>query len=315
MVGSIRSAAERIAAEKTHVRIDDTKLKMLAESLKNRQVPAWDGELHFFDGGSKSVMYTLLLDAVNFCFWPSVFETEYLGKRYGLEDGYCALAVALKRAFEEGIPLWDPAFLVTLDSASFAEILRFDGEICLLEKRAAHAKNIGEILGTKYGGDAKNLLVKAGYDAVRLADLLATEFSCYRDTRTWHGTNFAPMKRAQICASDLTGSFGANVFTGAEKLTCFADYKLPQLFHNDGIFVYSSDLEKKILVQELLPENCEEEVAIRANAIVAVERLRQEIFSLGREISAREIDWLLWDESVLPDRLQVSHHRTLTTAY
>lgn len=315
MVGSIRGAAERIAAEGTHVRVDDVKLKKLAASLKDRPIPTWDAELHFFDGGPKSVMYTLLLDAVNFCFWPSVFETEYLGKRYGLEDGYCALAVALKRAFEEGIPLWDSAFLAGLDTASFAEILRFDGEICLLEKRAAHAKNLGETLLTKYGGDAKNLLVKAGYDAARLANLLAVDFSCYRDIRNWRDSDFAPMKRAQICASDLVGSFGANVFTGAEKLTCFADYKLPQLFHADGVFQYARELQKKILAQELIPENSEEEVAIRANTIMVVERLKQELAQLGRDISAREIDWLLWNESVIPDRLNVPHHRTLTTAY
>ncbi len=318
MVGSIRAAAERIAAEKTYIRIDDAKLIALAVSLKDRPIPAWDNGLHFFDGGPKSVMYTLLLDAVNFCFWPSVFVTEYQGKRYGLEDGYCALSVALKRAFEEGIPLWDPTFLTQIDVKTLKNILRFDGDICLLEERAANARNLGETLVKKYHGDPSTLLAEAGHDAARLADLLAADFDCYRDERVWRGETFAVMKRAQICASDLAGSFNAGGvvrLTGAEKLTCFADYKLPQLFHADGVFVYSADVEKRILAQELIPENSEEEVAIRANTILVVERLKKEIAALGREISAREIDWLLWDESITPGRLNVPHHRTLTTAY
>ncbi len=318
MVSTVREIAARIAAEGTHVHIDDSKLKPLAVALHNRPIPAWDNELHFFDGGPKSVMYTLLLDAVNFCFWPGLFETDYLGKRYGREDGYCALAVALKRAFEEGIPLWDPAFLADLDVAAFAAILRCEGDMPLLEQRVMNARDLGATLLARYDGDAENLLVKADHDAATLANLLVADFACYRDERSWRGIHFTPMKRAQICVSDLAGSFhteGLGAITGAEKLTCFADYKLPQLFHADGIFVYAPELEKKILSEESILENSEEEVEIRANTIVAVERLKKEIAALGREISAREIDWLLWDESIIPGRVVVPHHRTLTTAY
>lgn len=318
MVSRIRHDAARIAAQGGHVRIDGGKLRVLAASLKDRPIPAWDGELHFFDRGPKSVMYTLFLDAVNFCFWPGTFEIEYLGKRYGREDGYCALSVALKRAFEEGTPFWDPAFLAGLDAASFGRALRLEGNIPLIEERSANARDLGRTLIAKYGGDAANLLGKAGGDAAALADLLAANFACYADRRSWRGAPFSPMKRAQICASDLAGSFGSEgpgALTGADRLTCFADYKLPQLFHADGVFSYSPELERKILAQEILPENSEEEVEIRAGTIVAVERLKEALASAGRGISVREIDWLLWNESIVPGRLDVPHHRTITTSY
>lgn len=320
MMEQVREHAARVSAASRHVRIADGPLRELAAMLRDVPVPAWDGELHFFDGTEKSVMYVLLLDAVNFCFWPNAFETEYRGKRYGKEDGYCALAVALKRAFEEGdIALWEPATLAALTPGAWRQVLRTEGEMPLFDERLANARDLGATLVTRYGGDVRVLLGRVGNDAAKLAAELATRFACYADERVYDGVRFPVLKRAQICASDIAGSFaateGVGALTGSEKLTCFADYKLPQLFHNDGVFVYDAALDEKIRNFEQIPENAEEEVEIRANTIVAVSRIKAELASLGRDISEREIDWLLWNESVKPGRLTVPHHRTVTTSY
>ena len=38
-----------------------------------------DAELHFFDGGPLTAQYLLVLDALNFCFWPEPgLEYEHL---------------------------------------------------------------------------------------------------------------------------------------------------------------------------------------------------------------------------------------------
>ncbi len=320
MIGQVREHAARVAGASRHVRIADGPLRETAAGLKDVPVPAWDGELHFFDGTEKSVMYVLLLDAVNFCFWPKAFETEYRGKRYGREDGYCALAVALKRAFEEGVvALWEPATLAVLTPESWRDALRMEGEVPLLDERFVNARNLGATLVARYGGDVRVLLDRVDHDAAKLATELATHFACFADERTYDGVRFPVLKRAQICASDIAGSFaatgGVGALANADKLTCFADYKLPQLFHNDGVFVYDAELDRKIRAREELAENAEEEVEIRANTIVAVSRIKAELAAMGRDISEREIDWLLWNESVKPGRLAVPHHRTVTTSY
>jgi hypothetical protein len=320
MIERVREHAERVARAGRHVRIADEPLRELAEKLKGVPVPQWDGELHFFDGTEKSALYVLLLDAMNFCFWQGSFETEYRGKRYGQEDGYCALSVALKRAFEENDPiLTDPTRLAEVTPDELGRSLRCEGVIPLLDERAAHARDLGKTLAEKYGGDVRVLLERAGHDAASLAAELATNFSCYADSRAYDGIGFPVLKRAQICASDLAGSFsasgGVGALAGADKLTCFADYKLPQLFHNDGVFVYTGALDKAVRSRAELAENAEEEVEIRANTIVAVSRIKSELAALGRVISEREIDWLLWNESVKPGRLAVPHHRTVTTSY
>lgn len=319
LIEQVREEASAVAAASVHVRIDGAALAALAGRLKDAPLPAWDRELHFFDGTEKSVMYTLLLDAVNFCFWPSPgFAVEYGGKRYGDDDGYCALAVALKRAFEEGAPLWDPAFLAGLSEAEFRRILRGDGEIALLDRRLAHARDVGTTLVRSYGGDVRRLLVGAQGSAPALAAELAGGFASYADVRPYRGRVIPILKRAQLFVSDLVGSFGGDGFgalRGADRLTCFADYKLPQLFRSYGVFAYAPALELAIRSLKEIPEGSEEEVEIRCNTIEAVERLRTALAGLGRNVAPREIDWLLWNESVVPGRLTVPHHRTITTSY
>lgn len=319
LVEKVRTSAALVAAGARHVRIDDARLAGLADKLRGAQVPAWDRELHFFDGGAKSVLYTLLLDAVNFCFWPSAFETTYKGRTWGREDGYCALSVALKRAFEEDEPALTRAEgLAGLDAETLETVLDCRGDVPLLEERAANARDLGATLLDRYDGEAANVLEAAGGDAVLLAEELAANFRCYDDVRPYRGGSVPIMKRAQLCASDLAGSFGGEGIgrlTNADKLTCFADYKLPQLFHADGVFVYASALDAAVRAGRQLPEGCEEEVEIRECTIEAVERLKVMLAARGRSLSAREIDWLLWNESIVPGRLTVPHHRTLTTSY
>lgn len=314
----ITQAAEDVASQASHVGIDDGRLLAMSTTLKDASIPAWDTEMHFFDGGPKSVMYTLLLDAVNFCFWPSEFTVDYNGKTYGKEDGYMALAVAIKRAFEENVPLWDPAFLANLSESDWARVFRGGGTVPLMPERLANARNIGKVLIAQFNGDPQQLISSVGGSAPALALRLAKNFDAYKDSRSYKGKTFDVLKRAQICVSDLVGAFGVSGplgLSGAEQLTCFADYKLPQLFHCRGAFVYSPELEQKVMSMELLPEGSEEEVEIRACTIVAVERMKKALAGMGRIISAREIDWLLWNESVLGPAPGKPHHRTITTSY
>lgn len=323
MVDQVRDNAVRIAREARHVRIDEGRLEALAEKLKGSTVPAWDHELHFFDGTEKSVLYTLLLDAVNFCFWPSEFETGYNGKTYGKDDGYCALAVAVKKLFDRDEPkVTRLDRLARLTSDEFAALLECKGEVPLVGMRAAHARDLGTTLIEEYDGDVRNLIAAADGDALMLVEELAANFACYADFRVYGDEEMPILKRAQLCVSDIVGSFesqgesqGLGALANADKLTCFADYKLPQLFHAVGALAYAPELDAAIRARVELPEGCEQEVEIRCATIAAVERLKALLAAKGRALSAREIDWLLWNKSIVPGRLTNPHHRTITTSY
>ena len=56
-------------------------------------------DLHFFDGGAATLQYLLVVDALNFCFWPDgELEYEHLAKgikvRYAVCKGQHTFAVA-----------------------------------------------------------------------------------------------------------------------------------------------------------------------------------------------------------------------------
>src|SRR5579883_3249076 len=68
----------------------------------------WNEQYHFNDHTERAVNWVLLLDALNFCFWAEKgqprWQIEYQGERL---NGYWAEAASLKRAVEEGLPLWE----------------------------------------------------------------------------------------------------------------------------------------------------------------------------------------------------------------
>lgn len=314
----IRTDARWVSERARHVRMDDGALGSMADSLAEQPEPSWDTEVHFFDGTAKSAAYLLLLDAMNFCFWPSAFAVELHGRRYGDADGYLGLAAALTRAFERGIPLWDPAALREMTFGDFSALFSGDGELPLLRERHRNAMDVANVLLSRYDGAVEGLLDAARDDAPGLAAILARDFSSYDDRRRYEGREIAVFKRAQLFVSDLAGAFGGSGpgdLARLDELTCFADYKLPQLFRSRGVFVYAKPLDAAIRSGEVLPEGSPAEVEIRCSTIVAVEEIRDRLARRGRPLSPRVIDWMLWNESVRPGAVQEPHHRTLTTSY
>ena len=53
----------------------------------------------------------------------------------------------------------------------------------------------------------------------------------------------------------------------------FADYRVPQILRELGIFVYKGKLEAMVDKEIEVPYSCREEVLIRAFTVVAVEKI------------------------------------------
>ena len=108
---------------------------------------------------------------------------------------------------------------------------------------------------------------------------------------------------------------GWGAFNDMENLTCFADYKLPQVLRQLGILDYTSFLEQNIDRKILLKQGSPEEVEIRANTIWAVDLIRQELEVKGKGLKAYEIDWILWNMGQGKGFKVRPYHRTLTIFY
>lgn len=286
------------------VKINHGRLSVIAEQVRSFKLPGtagsgtWEARYHFFDGTARTVNWLLLLDALNFCFWPENgqprWQIKYRGETLG---GYWAEAAALTRAIEEGYPLWDARYLSEMSRADLAHILRgvnSPAPIPLFEQRLANAREVGSVLLERYDGQFVHTLEEAGGSAVSLALLLEKHFPSFRDITRYRGREVRFLKRAQICAADLCGAFGGErwgAFHDLNGLTIFADYKLPQILRHAGVLEYHAVLAHRIDAMELLEQGSEEEAEIRAATVWACEWLRQE---MAEAMTAVEIDARLW---------------------
>lgn len=317
----VLNTSSQVAEKSRLVHIDQQALAEFSMNTlaKPFDLPTWENHYHYRGGDEETVAYLLVLDTLNFCFWPAAGQARW-EIDHGPEtlSGYVGLAAALKRAMESGIPLADAHFLAHLRLEELKEILGGRGHLLLLNDRLKSLNELGRVLLEAYDGRAVNLVERAGGSAAALARLAAGELSSYRDVAQYRGSTVYFYKRAQIFAADLHGAFGGKdwgAFQDMEALTAFADYKLPQVLRHLGIFHYSPALAEKIDHQTCLEPGSPEEVEIRANTICAVERMRRELADTDNPLRAFEIDWVLWHMGQDPGFKIKPYHRTVTMFY
>lgn len=320
VLDSCRFVAER--AEDVTIQLKE--IAQLAESSRDGDFapPPWNRELHFSDGTEKTLYYLLVLDALNFCFWGDQgkprWQVTYKGKTY---DGYWALAISLKKAFQNcTYPLWDADWLRTIEKNSLSRILQGNSpvEIPLLSERLANLREIGEVLWRDYGGRFTNLVDAAGHNAIALVRAIANSFKSFADEAEYKGQKVYFYKRAQIFVSDLASTFnheGWGKFHNLDKLTAFADYKIPQVLRGLGILEYSGRLARIVDGRELIQAGSPQEVEIRACTIWTIELLRKKLFELGKSYNAVELDWLIWQWGQNLDKNTPPYHLTRTIYY
>src|SRR5262249_54165644 len=151
-----------------------------------------------------------------------------------LHDGYWALAAALRRAVDEGRPVWDPSYLVELSPRDVAHLLRPHDlafpEIPLFPARVVNLHELGRGLIAAYpdANPVEAFVRDADRSAARLVERVVSTFPSFNDVATYDGHEVRFYKRAQILAADLHGAFagqGLGAFADLEILTAFADYK------------------------------------------------------------------------------------------
>lgn len=315
--GAVRAACARVAAGSTHVRIDAARIPAYAAALPLDTIPfaAFDPRHHFLGAPEETAAFVLTLDAINFGsgYFP------FLRKRPGL-SGYFTIAAALTERFRADGPL-TARELADIDAATCRGIfgqVPDGGPIDELMALFAAALNaLGQHLAARYGGRFAAPIEAAGGSATRLVALLAA-LPTFRDVATYRGRPVPFYKRAQITVADLTLAFdgaGLGAFTDLDRLTIFADNLVPHVLRVDGLLRYDAALAARIAAGEPLAAGSPEEVEIRAAAVHAAELLVAACAAQGRPVTARELDYLLWNRGLAPAYRDLPRHRTRTTAY
>lgn len=177
---------------------------------------------------------------------------------------------------------------------------------------------------------------------------MAKEFSCFRDEFQWQDREEPVrfLKRPQILVADLWACFqgeGYGAFKDIDKITMFADYRVPQILSTMGCLAYSPSLGTAIKEKEIIPSGSPLEMQLRgefpptrmaslmkakclqltngvACSIWCVELIRREIKRNHPEveINAILIDFFLYDlmkEIEAKGQETVPHHRTRSIWY
>jgi len=321
----VLESCHSVVKEARHVTITAERLDCYARELIGRKEPpvTWNREFHLQGSPDRVLAYVFVLDALNFCFWSLPGEPRWTVEHSGeVYNGYWALALALKRAFEEEKPLWDPSYLSRMGERELEAVLNTRGpgpSIPLFEERLVNLKELGESLCRDWQGSFNVFMEQNGADAVSLVRGVVSSFPSFADEALYRERKVLFYKRAQILAGDLAGALEEPgkppLFPDLEKLTAFADYKLPQILRHAGILAYSPVLAEKVDNRVLISPGSEEEVEIRAATVWAVEELRRRLASLGSAVTAMEIDWMLWQMSQSMPAEVKPYHLTKTVYY
>ncbi len=260
--------------------------------------------------------FLLVFNSVNYSYWGDPKWTiSWKGVEY---DGAWGMIAALGRALSESRPVLDPSYLVRLSEVDLGHIFRGNVTIPLFSERLEAMREVGEVLEKRFDGSFDAAMDESGRDAVALVDLIVTAFPAFADRAVFLGREVIFNKRAQLLVSDiyhLFGGRGPGAMNGIGRLTAFADYKIPQVLRSRGLLVFSDELARRVDRMDPIPPESREEVEIRANTVMAVEALKENLLDNHPDITSADVNDHLW--LMGQDKGNISHpyHRTRTTAY
>ncbi len=265
------------------------------------------------------IQIIFVFNTINFCFWAGRREKKWTVRIDGKErDSSAALFRCLEKEVGSNSNFLKGKNLANLSSPRLKKILAGNTRIPLFEERLKHLNEAGRILEKNFGGSFLNVHKKAGNDAFALTKILVAYFPCFDDTSEYKGREVGFYKRAQLNSkmiNDALISKGKQGLKNLEKLTAFADYKIPQILRGFGILKYSSGLADKIESYLPIEKDSKEEIEIRAATVWAVELIKQKLQEKYEFVTAPHIDTMLWNKSQIKKKEDKPYHRTLTTAY
>jgi len=317
LLDEVRTACKTVAEQATHVHIQAGQIPAYAAALPLQQAlyPEHDATCHYVGHGEDTVAFFITLDAINFM---SGYN-PHLRKRPGM-SGYFTTAAALNDYFQAHGP-FSAQDLAGLTAERCAQIFGQDlGEAPireLMSQDASALNQLGHYLLEHFAGSFMRLLDAAGSSAESLVRLLI-RMPYFNDVEMYGELRVPFFKRAQLTAADLAIAFhgqGPGYFHDLDRLTIFADNLVPHVLRVDGILRYEDELAERIEREELIPSGSPEEVEIRACGVHAVELLVAELRRQGQPITARGLDYLLWNRGQEPHYKARPRHRTRSVYY
>lgn len=268
---------------------------------------------------TESIGLVCVFNCVNFCFWAGKGEEKWATKINGeVIDGATGIFRALEEAYKNGAPLLDANFLQNLNREKFNELLNGNIEIPLLDERVKCLNEAGQVLLKNFEGNFIKVFEAAKGDAIELTNLFIKFFASFNDYATFEGEKVEFHKRAQLNTDMINYRLtkrGEKELSNLDKLTAFADYKVPQMLRKFGILEYATELADKIDSYKEIEAGSQEEIEIRAATIWTVEQMKAFLMPRFPKITARQLDDHFWSLGQIKSPDDKPYHRTKTIYY
>jgi hypothetical protein len=319
-ISAVRAGAYAVSVRARHVRINREAVRDYARRIFSAYTVTtqMDGDNHLVlaDDPRLTAQYVMALDSINF--GSGYFE---VARRAGIDFEYAQIARGLKGAVQNG-RMAGPEQWIAATADDFHGMLRVPrGKNAELDELmglfAHHIAETGKKIAADHQGDVMNLLSAAQGSAEKLANIVAS-WPTFYDTAFYSGVEIPIFKRAQIFAADIFLALKGHPlasFKDMAQLTMFADNMVPHVLHTDGILEYSDTLRRRIAEGEFIEPSSAEEVEMRAVAIHAVELMVQTLLADGHDVTAVNIDHMLWHRGYEPAIYARPSHKTKTVWY
>ncbi|MBX9937945.1 MAG: queuosine salvage family protein [Candidatus Obscuribacterales bacterium] len=315
--------------QQKHVELDETALRYLSFELAETYSLPPVRALHWLSAAPaqvqqyitrkslyEAVEFLAIFHTLGFCYWT---EPRWTYASYGTTyNGSLALLHSLRENIDRLKELYQKPGAKPSD---LALALSGQNSLELMDKRFANFMELMQALTDGFGSE---LLITE--KALSKAYKIKERLQGYQDKSSTVLTSGETisidfLKRAQLLVSDIDYMMRLKKLEGLEQmeeLTAFADYKLPQVLRDWGVFNYSKDLTALIDAKTVLAQDSPEEIAIRCATLVAVEKLKEALTRLltGTRLKSSEVDNLLWLKSQKDANDKTRpYHRCLTDRY
>lgn len=143
---------------------------------------------------------------------------------------------------------------------------------------------------------------------------ILNNFSSFEDIRSYKGQTIYFYKLAQLLTSDILHviEFKEQKRVDYSNLLGCADYKIPQVMQGFGILEYDENLSSLLDNKNVLKENSEYEVEIRASMIAVINYIWEKI---DKSIDRIDINDFIWSKGNDKTKRYKPYHLTRTTSY
>lgn len=243
--------------------------------------------------------FAIAMNAINYMFWDKTDSGEFVRYQKDGQVGALAMTEAFRQAWENPESHIQRALQqgIALTAQDIQEVF---GDIPRPQSRA---DILNEVLLSPRLAELGETMAQVGQDNTAFDTALAAQLAqafplAYGDE---------VLKKAQLAVSAVWREARMRGSEATCVLTAFADYQIPNVLRALNVLQYDENLAKRIDQGDLIEENSPEERAIRAAAILAVERL-----SHSQGVFVADVDYWVWLKRREP---KTPFHLTDTTAY